>query len=141
MTQVLPENEEAQRAWDGVLFERFLRFRHLIVALAQHGEVAMRRSFLPSGETLRSSEFAQSTGCGLVFFGVGASAGPPSSSVLALASASSGDAGTAVAFSTSLMPLVTPSSMSALAKSSGTVVDGTTRVSSGFGGGSGSCPA
>jgi SAM-dependent methyltransferase len=42
MTNVLPENEEAQRAWDGVLFDRFLRFRHLIVALAQHGHVAMQ---------------------------------------------------------------------------------------------------
>ncbi len=49
MTQVLPENEEAQRAWDGVLFDRFLRFRHLIVALAQHGEVAMRRFPPPAG--------------------------------------------------------------------------------------------
>jgi SAM-dependent methyltransferase len=49
MTQVLPENEEAQRAWDGVLFDRFVRFRHLIVALAQHGEVAMRRFPPPDG--------------------------------------------------------------------------------------------
>src|SRR3954447_26105676 len=44
MTNVLPENEEAQRAWDGVLFERFVAFRHLIVSsLAQHGVAAMRR--------------------------------------------------------------------------------------------------
>lgn len=42
MTEVLPENAESQRAWDGVLFDRFLRFRHLIVALAQHGHVAMQ---------------------------------------------------------------------------------------------------
>jgi SAM-dependent methyltransferase len=44
MTQVLPENEESQRAWDGVLFDRFLAFRHLIVALAQHGLAAMQLS-------------------------------------------------------------------------------------------------
>jgi SAM-dependent methyltransferase len=42
VTQVLPENEESQRAWDGVLFDRFLAFRHLIVALAQHGLTAMQ---------------------------------------------------------------------------------------------------
>jgi SAM-dependent methyltransferase len=46
---VLPENEEAQRAWDGVLFDRFLRFRHLIVALAQHGHTAMQASPPPVG--------------------------------------------------------------------------------------------
>ena len=50
MTNVLPENEEAQRAWDGVLFERFVQFRHLLVAgLAQHGAVAMRRFPPPPG--------------------------------------------------------------------------------------------
>ena len=44
VTNVLPENEEAQRAWDGVLFERFAKYKHLIVAsLAQHGTAAMRR--------------------------------------------------------------------------------------------------
>jgi len=48
-TSVLPENEEAQRAWDGVLFDRFLQFRHLIVALAQHGETAMRAFPPPAG--------------------------------------------------------------------------------------------
>jgi SAM-dependent methyltransferase len=48
-TEVLPENEESQRAWDGVLFDRFLRFRHLIVALAQHGRVAMQQSPPPVG--------------------------------------------------------------------------------------------
>lgn len=31
MTEVLQENEEAQRAWDGVLFDRFVQFRHLVV--------------------------------------------------------------------------------------------------------------
>ena len=45
MTQVLPENEEAQRAWDGVLFDRFLRYRHLIVPpLARHGLDAMQHT-------------------------------------------------------------------------------------------------
>jgi len=44
MTEVLPENAESQRAWDGVLFDRFLRYKHLIVTgLAQHGAVAIRR--------------------------------------------------------------------------------------------------
>jgi SAM-dependent methyltransferase len=43
MATVLPENEEAQRAWDGVLFDRFVRFKHLIVSsLALHGAEAMR---------------------------------------------------------------------------------------------------
>jgi SAM-dependent methyltransferase len=42
MTDVLPENEESQRAWDGVLFDRFLRYRHLVIAgLAGHGAAAM----------------------------------------------------------------------------------------------------
>ena len=44
MTEVLPENAESQRAWDGVLFDRFLAFRHLIVALAQHGLAAIQIS-------------------------------------------------------------------------------------------------
>ena len=44
MTDVLAENAESQRAWDGVLFDRFLQYKHLIVAgLAQHGAVAIRR--------------------------------------------------------------------------------------------------
>jgi SAM-dependent methyltransferase len=58
MTEVLPENSEAQRAWDGVLFDRFLRFRHLIYALAQHGAVAMRR--FPPAEGARVVD----VGCG-----------------------------------------------------------------------------
>ncbi|HEY6961922.1 MAG TPA: class I SAM-dependent methyltransferase [Gaiellaceae bacterium] len=49
MTQVLPENEEAQRAWDGVLFDRFLHFRHLIIALADHGHAAMHACPPPVG--------------------------------------------------------------------------------------------
>ncbi|HKU59508.1 MAG TPA: class I SAM-dependent methyltransferase [Gaiellaceae bacterium] len=44
MTEVLPENEESQRAWDGVLFDRFLHFREQIIAgLGQFGLEAMRR--------------------------------------------------------------------------------------------------
>lgn len=43
-TSVLPENEESQRAWDGVLFDRFLRFREQIIeGLGQFGIEAMRR--------------------------------------------------------------------------------------------------
>src|SRR5579871_2825061 len=35
-------NEEAIAAWDGPLFERFLRFQHLIVgSFARHGETAI----------------------------------------------------------------------------------------------------
>jgi SAM-dependent methyltransferase len=41
---VLPENEEAQRAWDGVLFDRFLNFREQVVlGLGAFGTEAMRR--------------------------------------------------------------------------------------------------
>ena len=40
---VAPDNEEATEAWSGVLFDRFVEFRHLIVdGLARHGEAAMR---------------------------------------------------------------------------------------------------
>jgi ubiquinone/menaquinone biosynthesis C-methylase UbiE len=41
---VLPENEESQRAWDGVLFDRFIAFREQIMeGLGQFGVQAMRR--------------------------------------------------------------------------------------------------
>ena len=44
MTEVLPENEESQRAWDGVLFDRFLKFRDQIIeGLGAFGIEAMRR--------------------------------------------------------------------------------------------------
>lgn len=52
MTQashIVPENAESQRAWDGVLFDRFLRFRHLVAALAKHGHVAMQACPPPVG--------------------------------------------------------------------------------------------
>jgi SAM-dependent methyltransferase len=40
---VAPDNEEATEAWSGVLFDRFVEYRDLVVAgLAQHGEAAMR---------------------------------------------------------------------------------------------------
>jgi SAM-dependent methyltransferase len=41
--QVAAENEEATEAWSGVLFDRFVEFRDLvIVGLKQHGDAAMR---------------------------------------------------------------------------------------------------
>jgi SAM-dependent methyltransferase len=40
---VAPENEEATEAWSGVLFDRFLQYRDLVVAgLRAHGDAAMR---------------------------------------------------------------------------------------------------
>jgi SAM-dependent methyltransferase len=40
---VAAENEEATEAWSGVLFDRFLEYRELVVVgLAQHGEAAMQ---------------------------------------------------------------------------------------------------
>jgi ubiquinone/menaquinone biosynthesis C-methylase UbiE len=40
---VAAENEEATEAWSGVLFDRFVKYRDLVVVgLAQHGEAAMR---------------------------------------------------------------------------------------------------
>jgi ubiquinone/menaquinone biosynthesis C-methylase UbiE len=60
MTNVLPENEEAQRAWDGVLFDRFMKYRHLIVVgLAYHGAAALSR-FPP-----REGDRVLDVGCGL----------------------------------------------------------------------------
>lgn len=39
---VAPENEEATEAWSGVLFDRFVKYRHLIVeGLTSFGDVAM----------------------------------------------------------------------------------------------------
>lgn len=43
VTQVAPENAEAREAWNGVLFDRFVAFRDLIVSgIAPHGDEAMR---------------------------------------------------------------------------------------------------
>jgi len=42
VAQVASANEEAIRAWDGPLFERFVRFRHLLTrGLGAHGEEAL----------------------------------------------------------------------------------------------------
>lgn len=44
MEPVAAANEEATRAWNGVLFDRFSAFRHIIVpGLAAHGDEALRR--------------------------------------------------------------------------------------------------
>jgi ubiquinone/menaquinone biosynthesis C-methylase UbiE len=51
MSHVAAENEEALRAWDGVLFERFVSYKHLIVeGLARHGEEALLREPPEPGE-------------------------------------------------------------------------------------------
>lgn len=43
MTAVAAENREAQEAWDGVLFDRFLQFRDVFIpGLSAHGQEAMR---------------------------------------------------------------------------------------------------
>jgi ubiquinone/menaquinone biosynthesis C-methylase UbiE len=52
-------NEEAIRAWDGPLFDRFLRFQHLIVnSFARHGEATMQLLSPQPGER------ALDVGCG-----------------------------------------------------------------------------
>jgi hypothetical protein len=43
MTDVAAENLEAQQAWDGVLFDRFLRFRDIVIpGLTVFSEEALR---------------------------------------------------------------------------------------------------
>jgi ubiquinone/menaquinone biosynthesis C-methylase UbiE len=43
VAQIAAANEEATAAWNGVLFDRFVAFRHIIVdGLAVHGEEALR---------------------------------------------------------------------------------------------------
>ena len=43
MQQSVEANEEAIRAWDGPLFERFVEYRHLLSGgLGEHGEEALR---------------------------------------------------------------------------------------------------
>ncbi len=50
MTNVAAENAEALEAWNGVLFERFLVFRHLIIGgLTLHGGHAMQAHPPPPG--------------------------------------------------------------------------------------------
>jgi SAM-dependent methyltransferase len=59
MTHVATENEEALRAWDGVLFDRFVQFKHLVIGgLARHGEEAFLR------EPPRPGDRALDIGCG-----------------------------------------------------------------------------
>jgi ubiquinone/menaquinone biosynthesis C-methylase UbiE len=43
MASVAPTNEEAVEAWNGVLFDRFVKYRHLVSGgLGAHGEEALR---------------------------------------------------------------------------------------------------
>ncbi len=43
MADVAAENLEAQEAWNGVLFDRFVQYRHIVIdGLAPHGDEAMR---------------------------------------------------------------------------------------------------
>ena len=43
MSNVAATNEEAAEAWNGVLFDRFVQYRHLVSAgLGAHGEEALR---------------------------------------------------------------------------------------------------
>src|SRR4051794_31127837 len=50
-TQVPDDNAEAIEAWDGVLFDRFVQYRHLVVmGLAPHGTEALRRHPPRAGE-------------------------------------------------------------------------------------------
>jgi SAM-dependent methyltransferase len=59
VTEVLQENEEAQRAWDGVLFDRFVQFRHLVVGgLAPLGTAALEL------DPPRPGERVVDVGCG-----------------------------------------------------------------------------
>jgi ubiquinone/menaquinone biosynthesis C-methylase UbiE len=42
---MISENDEATRAWNGVLFDKFVRFKHLLTAgLTRHGDALLRRS-------------------------------------------------------------------------------------------------
>ncbi len=44
MAKVADANQETYEAWNGVLFDRFLKYRHLVVeGLGTHGTAAMRR--------------------------------------------------------------------------------------------------
>ena len=60
MAQVATGNEEALEAWNGVLFDRFLEYRHLIVdGLEKHGEHAILRCPPQEGDRVLD------IGCGL----------------------------------------------------------------------------
>jgi SAM-dependent methyltransferase len=59
MDQVVEANEEAIRAWDGPLFDRFVQFRHLLTAgLGAHGDVGLEIVKPQAGER------ALDIGCG-----------------------------------------------------------------------------
>jgi ubiquinone/menaquinone biosynthesis C-methylase UbiE len=59
MEQIATVNEEAIRAWDGPLYDRFVRFRHLLTTgLGAHGEEALR--LVPP----RTGERVLDIGCG-----------------------------------------------------------------------------
>jgi SAM-dependent methyltransferase len=59
MEQIAEANEEAIRAWDGPLFDRFVRFRHLLTTgLGAHGDEGLRL-LQP-----RAGERALDVGCG-----------------------------------------------------------------------------
>jgi SAM-dependent methyltransferase len=50
MSHVLAENAESQRAWDGVLFDRFVQFKHVFLpGLIAHGAAAIKRFPPPAG--------------------------------------------------------------------------------------------
>ena len=49
-TEIAQGNEEAVEAWNGVLFERFVKYRHIVAAgLGAHSEVAMAKYPPPTG--------------------------------------------------------------------------------------------
>jgi ubiquinone/menaquinone biosynthesis C-methylase UbiE len=57
--QIATANEEAVRAWDGPLYDAFVRFRHLLTTgLGAHGDVALRLLAPAAGER------ALDVGCG-----------------------------------------------------------------------------
>jgi ubiquinone/menaquinone biosynthesis C-methylase UbiE len=59
MEQVIATNDEAIEAWDGPLYERFVRFRHLLAGgLGVHGDEALRVTAPAQGER------ALDIGCG-----------------------------------------------------------------------------
>jgi SAM-dependent methyltransferase len=59
LTKVAAENEEALEAWDGVLFDRFVKFRQLVVdGLGPHGDEAIRH------HPPRTGDRALDIGCG-----------------------------------------------------------------------------
>jgi SAM-dependent methyltransferase len=59
MEQVITTNDEAIEAWDGPLYERFVRFRHLLAdGLGVHGDEALRVTAPAPGER------ALDIGCG-----------------------------------------------------------------------------